>query len=452
MSARRLRHVIDTRPGSPALAADTALRELVAVREIVHAFLTADRPEEVFQYALERVSPLVGASFASIYLVDENDDAMRLVAACNWPERFRPFLGHMRVRLGLGPSGEAASERRIIQVPDVFADDSVADWREVASEIGFRALVAIPLQTHGRVLGTVTFYFAEPGVANAEESGLLKIVADQLAATAEKSRLIDDLRRANAALVDSNEELERQYAAALEARRLKDEFLSNMSHELRTPLTAVLGYTYLLQEGMSGPLTEEQRHTLTQVTTSSERLLVLIEDLLELTSLKRGELRVSVEAFDPREAMREAITITRGRMAAVALRVEFPEGEVRWIRSDRRKVVKILSNLLSNAYKFTAQGEVCTTVEGRNDVVRFGVTDTGIGIAPEVQQVVFDEFRQADGSSTRPYGGSGLGLALSRQLARLLGGDIQLRSSSSEGSSFVLELPLEYNPDLRLEP
>jgi Signal transduction histidine kinase len=328
----------------------------------------------------------------------------------------------------------------------------VADWREVASEIGFRALVAIPLQTHGRVLGTVTFYFAEPGVANAEESGLLKIVADQLAATAEKSRLIDDLRRANAALVDSNEELERQYAAALEARRLKDEFLSNMSHELRTPLTAVLGYTYLLQEGMSGPLTEEQRHTLTQVTTSSERLLVLIEDLLELTSLKRGELRVSVEAFDPREAMREAITITRGRMAAVALRVEFPEGEVRWIRSDRRKVVKILSNLLSNAYKFTAQGEVCTTVEGRNDVVRFGVTDTGIGIAPEVQQVVFDEFRQADGSSTRPYGGSGLGLALSRQLARLLGGDIQLRSSSSEGSSFVLELPLEYNPDLRLEP
>ena len=455
----RFSNVIETRQESPppppaadAPAADGAMRELVAVREIAHAFLTADRPEEVFQYALERVSPLVGASFASIYLADENDDAMRLVAACNWPERFRPFLGQMRVRLGAGPSGEAASERRIVQVPDVFADDSVADWQEVASELGFRALVAIPLKTHGLVLGTVTFYFEEAGGVTAEEGGLLQIVADQLAATAEKARLIDDLRRANAALLESNEELERQYVAALEARRLKDEFLANMSHELRTPLTAVLGYTYLLQEGMSGPLTPEQRTTLSQVTSSSERLLVLIEDLLELTTLKRGELHVSVEAFDPREAMREALAITRGRPAAVALRVDFPDGEIRWIRSDRRKVVKILSNLLSNAYKFTSQGEVSVSVESHNDIARFGVSDTGIGIAPDVQQVVFEEFRQVDGSTTRPYGGSGLGLALSRQLARLLGGDIELRSSSSEGSSFVLELPLEYNPDLRQEP
>ena len=447
----RLSGVIETSQESPLPTADSAMRELVAVREIAHAFLTADRPEEVFQYALERVSPLVGATFASIYLVDDNDEAMRLVAACNWPERFRPFLGQMRVRLGAGPSGEAVSERRIIQVPDVFADDSVADWREVASELGFRALVAIPLQTHGMVLGALTFYFAEAGGANAEEGGLLQIVADQLAATAEKARLIDDLRRANAALLESNEELERQYVAALEARRLKDEFLANMSHELRTPLTAVLGYTYLLQEGMSGPLTTEQRTTLSQVTSSSERLLVLIEDLLELTTLKRGELHVSVEAFDPRETMREALAVTRGRPAAVALRVDFPDGEIRWLRSDRKKVVKILSNLLSNAYKFTAQGEVSVSVESHNDSARFVVSDTGIGIAPELQQLVFEEFRQVDGSSTRQYGGSGLGLALSRQLARLLGGDIELRSSSSEGSSFVLELPLEYNPDLRRE-
>jgi signal transduction histidine kinase len=159
-----------------------------------------------------------------------------------------------------------------------------------------------------------------------------------------------------------------------------------------------------------------------------------------------------VEAFDPRDAMREALAVTRGRPAAVALRVDFPDGEVHWLRSDRKKVVKILSNLLSNAFKFTAQGEVSVSVESYNGSARFTVTDTGIGIAPELQQLVFEEFRQVDGSSTRQYGGSGLGLALSRQLARLLGGDIDLRSSTSEGSSFVLELPLEYNPDLRREP
>lgn len=441
--------MIDTQVRISGTPPDSAIRELVAVREIAHAFLTADRPEEVFQFALERVSPLVGATFASVYLVVGTDDAMRLAAAYNWPERFRPFLGDMRVRLGRGPSGEAASERRAIHVPDVFADESLADWREVASELGFRALVALPLQTGSGVLGALTFYFAEAGGPDDVDNGLLRMVADQLAATAEKARLIDELRRANGALLEANAELERQVCAALEARRLKDEFLANMSHELRTPLTAVLGYAYLLQEGLSGPLTDEQRGTLSQVTGASERLLVLIEDLLELTALKRGELRVSVEEFDPRKALDEAIATTRGRPAGVALTVEAPEGGVPWMWSDRRKVVKILANLLSNAFKFTSQGEVHASLTVRNEMAYYCVRDTGIGIAPEAHEIVFEEFRQGDGSTTRRYGGSGLGLALSRQLARLLGGDIVVQSAANQGSSFVVELPLEYTPDLR---
>jgi signal transduction histidine kinase len=441
--------VIDTQVRIPGTPPDSAIRELVAVREIAHAFLTADRPEEVFQFALERVSPLVGATFASVYLVVGTDDVMGLAAAYNWPERFRPFLGDMRVRLGRGPSGEAASERRTIQVPDVFADESLADWREVASELGFRALVALPLQTGSGVLGTLTFYFAEAGGLDDEDNGLLRMVADQLAATAEKARLIEELRRANGALLEANAELERQVCAALEARRLKDEFLANMSHELRTPLTAVLGYAYLLQEGLSGPLTDEQRGTLSQVTGASERLLVLIEDLLELTALKRGELRVNVEEFDPRKALEEAIATTRGRPIGVALTADLPEHAVPSMWSDRRKVVKILANLLSNAYKFTSQGEVHASLAVRNEMAYYCVRDTGIGIAPEAHEIVFEEFRQGDGSTTRRYGGSGLGLALSRQLARLLGGDIVVQSAANQGSSFVVELPLEYTPDLQ---
>ena len=106
---------------------DPAVRELMAVREIVHAFLTADRPSDVFQFALDRVSPLVGASFACVYLVDGASELMRLAAVHNWPTQYAPFLGEMRVRLGFGPSGEAASERRTIEVPDVFADPSLED-------------------------------------------------------------------------------------------------------------------------------------------------------------------------------------------------------------------------------------------------------------------------------------------------------------------------------------
>ena len=418
------------------------MRELIAIREIVHAFLTADQPEEVFQFALDRVSPLVGASFACVYLIDGASELMRLAAVHNWPERFTPFLGEMRVRLGFGPSGEAAAERRVIEVPDVTSDASLEDWAEVANELGFRAIVALPLQTGEGVLGAVAFYFERAGVISAETRSLLRMVADQMAATAQKARLIDDLRRANAALLESNAELERQYAALLDARRVKDEFLANISHELRTPLTAVMGYLSLIEEGLAGPVTHGQRLHLAQVKTSSHHLLDLIGDLLELTTLKRGGLEVATSAFDMREPLHEAVSATRGRADGVALRVSEPESAVMMV-SDQRMIAKLLVALLSNAYKFTATGEVRLSVATRNGHVVYRVSDTGIGIPESMQAQVFEEFRQVDGSNTRRYGGSGLGLSLAQRLAHLLGGEIYLESVPGEGSTFRVELPLE---------
>ena len=441
-----------TRTPTPIVTGDAAVRELMAVREIVHAFLTADHPEEVFRFALERVSPLIGATFASVYLIDGASELMRLAAAYNWPERFRPFLGEMRVRLGFGPSGEAASERRTIQVPDVFADPALEDWQEVASELGFKALVALPLQSGNRVLGTVTFYFAHAGGFTAETRSLLRIVADQMAATAEKAALIEDLRRANAALVESNAELERQYVAVLEARRVKDEFLSNISHELRTPLTAVMGYLSLMQDGLAGPLTPDQLSTLSQVKGASERLLDLIENLLELTMLRLGGPGLELEEFDPRDPLRAAVAATTGKPEEVALRVDEPAIFLPPMRSDRKKITRVLVALLSNAYKFTQRGEVAVAVEVSNGRVRYRVQDSGIGIAPEAQQLVFEEFRQVDGSMTRRYGGSGLGLALAQRLARTLGGEIELSSVPGEGATFTVELPLEVDATLHSAP
>jgi signal transduction histidine kinase len=428
---------------------DSGLRELIAIREIVHAFLTADRPEEVFQFALDRVSPLVGASFACVYVIDGASELMRLAAVHNWPERFAPFLGEMRVRLGFGPSGEAAAERRVIEVPDVMADPSLEDWAEVAHELGFRAIVALPLQTGDGVLGAVAFYFEEAGAISTETRSLLRMVADQMAATAQKARLIEDLRRANAALTESNAELERQYVALLEARRVKDEFLANISHELRTPLTAVMGYLALMEEGLAGPVTDEQRKTLAQVKTSSQHLLDLIGDLLELTTLKRGGLEIKPATFDVRDPLHDALATTRGRSDSVALRVREPEQPV-FMVSDRRKISKMLVALLSNAYKFTTSGEIRLSVSVIDDRVIYRVEDTGIGIPGEMHQQVFDEFRQVDGSTTRKYGGSGLGLSLARRLARVLGGEIYVDSAPGHGSTFRVELPLEYREPERL--
>jgi signal transduction histidine kinase len=426
----------------PPDSADLGLRELMAVREIAHAFLTAERPEDVYQLALDRVSPLVGATFACVYLIDEGSELMRLAAVHNWPERYARFLGQMRVRLGFGPSGEAASERRTIEVLDLFADPTLEDWQEVATELGFRSFAALPLQTTAAVHGTVTFYFASSKSVSAGTRQLMRMVADQMAATAEKARMIEDLRKANAALTVSNAKLERQYAEIVEARRVKDEFLSNVTHELRTPLTAVMGYISLMQEGLAGPMTDEQQQTLGQVKDSSEHLLTLINDLLEITALKRGAVESTISDVDPRDPLRDALAAARGKRDTVALEIDEPH-IVPLMKTDRRTIAKALKALIENAFKFTREGSVRVSVEVTAEHVVYSIEDTGVGIPEEARTVVFDEFRQADGSFTRQFGGSGLGLSLARRLARLVNGDVTLASSSSAGSTFKLDVPVK---------
>lgn len=424
------------------LPTDLTQQELMAVREIAHAFLTAERAEDVYQLALERVTPLAGAAFACVYLTDGGSDLMRLAASYNWPERWRPWLGQMVVRVGRGPSGEAASERRAVEVPDVFADDRLEDWQEVARELGFSAIAALPLATREATHGAVTFYFAEAGPFTDARRSMLRTVADQMAATAEKAALIAELRRTNDALLAANEELERRNKALIEARRARDEFLTTISHELRTPLTAMIGYVALLEEGVNGPLTDDQRRDLAQVKRASDRLLVLVDDLLELATLKRGEVLPQRETLDPRALLLEAVDALPTPPAGVSLVTDLPDGELQSVTADRRRVVRVLSALLGNAMKFTDEGEVRASVRVEDHRVVYEISDTGIGIPAAMHEAVFEEFRQVDGTVTRRHGGAGLGLALARRLARLLGGDVTLAESSAAGSRFLFTLPL----------
>lgn len=417
-------------------------RELVAVREIAHAFLTADRPEEVYQLALERVTPLAGAEFASVYLVDRGSDVLRHVAAYNWPERWRPWLGQMVVRVGRGPTGESASECRIVEIPNVFAVEQLEEWQEIARELGFAAIVALPLVTPLATLGAITFYFTNAGPLSDERRALLRAVADQMAATAEKSALITELRQANDALSSANSELERRNTALMEARRARDDFLTTISHELRTPLTAVIGYVALLEEGINGPLTEEQLQDLLQVRRASDRLLALVDDLLELATLKRGEVMPLRETVDPRLLLRQAVDSLPATRGEISLVVNAPDGEMAPVHADVRRATRILVALIGNALKFTDSGEVRTSVRVEGSTVVYDISDTGIGIPESLHEAVFDEFQQADGTVTRRHGGAGLGLALSRRLARLLGGDVRIVESTAEGTCFRFTLPL----------
>jgi signal transduction histidine kinase len=435
-----------------------AVRELRAAAEIARAFLRSESPGEVYRLALERVAPLVGAAFGCIYQREEGD-VLRLLAAWNWPRAYGGFLDEMRVRVGNGPTGTAVAENRPVEVFDVFADPGLSDWWDAARELGFASSVSLPIEVDGGPEGAVTFYFRGTERLGDADRSLLRIVGDQLSAMVQKAHLIDDLRQANARLHEQNVELEARYREAEEARRLKSEFLANMSHELRTPLTAILGYTYLLHEGAEGPLSETQVAAVDKIEGAASTLLGLVEDLLSLTRLQLGTLRIEPETCDAVALARAAMSNLPPPAAGVEVHVRAPDAAVP-VRTDGPQVVRILRNLVSNAYKFTPTGAVTVRVrvssgspwtaeaqaggDARHAIV-WEVEDTGIGIAEEDLERIFDEFRQVDGSATRRYGGTGMGLALSRQLARRLGGDIAVRSAPGSGSTFALSLPAGFD-------
>jgi signal transduction histidine kinase len=217
-----------------------------------------------------------------------------------------------------------------------------------------------------------------------------------------------------------------------------------MSHELRTPMNAIIGYAHLLLDGLSGPLRPSQADDVRQIADGADRLLGLIDDVLDLSRIEAGRLDLTAEPVD----LTAVVAEVTAQMAPLASRkgldvVVDPAPGLPAVRADPLRVRQILLNLVGNAVKFTEAGSVRVTSRATEDGVEVAVTDTGIGIAPEVLPHVFDEFRQADTGTTRRYGGSGLGLAISRRLAELHGGTIAAESTPGVGSAFTLRLPVD---------
>jgi len=250
-----------------------------------------------------------------------------------------------------------------------------------------------------------------------------------------------DLERAQRALTVHSDELVR-------ANQVKSEFLANMSHELRTPLNSALILSKILADNSSGNLTEEQVQFAETIYGANTDLLTLINDILDLSKIEAGKFNVNVEKISLR-AMIEQLKRTFEPLAAqkgLRLETSLEDGNDDIIVSDHQRLQQVLKNLVSNAVKFTERGtvrlavDVLQSAEG-TQLVRFDVIDSGVGIAPEHRDVIFEAFRQADGSTHRKYGGTGLGLSISRELARLLGGDVTLLSEPGQGSTFTLTVP-----------
>jgi two-component system, sensor histidine kinase and response regulator len=252
------------------------------------------------------------------------------------------------------------------------------------------------------------------------------------------------------------EDLARARDAALQSARAKSEFLANMSHEIRTPLNGVLGTAGLL---LGTPLTPEQREYAEMIKKSGEALLSIVNDVLDLARIEAGKLTIEWVDFHLDDLIDHVTEDYAARAAAKRLKFRtFVVPDVlRTLRGDHNRIRQVLLNLVGNAVKFTDRGEIVVTVmqpELRESRVtlRFLVTDTGIGIDPEVQKRLFTPFTQADGTTTRKYGGSGLGLAVSKQLAEAMGGEIGVISVPGEGSTFWFELPLQVQPESSATP
>jgi len=250
-------------------------------------------------------------------------------------------------------------------------------------------------------------------------------------------------------VLERTAELAEAKARAEAADRVKSAFLATMSHELRTPMNSILGFSGILEEGLAGPMNPEQTRQIGMVRCSARHLLDLINDVLDISKIEAGELRVTPSTFSMPELLERALATIRplADRKGLTLRVELA-GDLGEVTSDPRRVEQILINLLGNAVKFTEKGGVTLLagVEGGSQV-RLAVRDTGIGIAPQDLQELFQPFRQVDSRISRQHEGTGLGLAICRRLAHLLGGEVLAESEAGKGSTFTLVLPLKGGPD-----
>ncbi|MGV0025578.1 CHASE domain-containing protein [Phormidesmis priestleyi] len=331
------------------------------------------------------------------------------------------------IDLGESICGTAASERRSIVIENV--QQSSDPKTEIIRLLGLTAYACYPLLSRGHLLGTFAFGTRNRPRFRRDELALMQVMCDQVAAALERSRMLTDLQRQTEELTQAN--------------RMKDEFLSVLSHELRTPLNSMMGWTKLLRTRKMDEKTAAR--ALETLDRNTHSLAQLIEDILDISRVVTGKLLLNPIELDLISVIGVAIQTMQPAADAkeICIQTEF-EAERVFILADANRLQQILWNLLSNAIKFTPNGgQVTIGLKRLENQIQIRVSDTGRGIGAEFLPHVFDRFRQADSSTTRAYGGLGLGLAIVRHLVELHGGTIQAESpGEGQGATFTLILPL----------
>ncbi|MGE0546273.1 MAG: response regulator [Kofleriaceae bacterium] len=446
------------------------------------------RLEALGEKALDVIVPNLGAQVAAVY-VSEPAGLRRIAAYAMDSDE------NLHLNAGQGLAGQAAIERRVIHLTDV-----PNSYLKISSATGSgqpREVAIVPAVVDGKVQAVIELGFLRhvDGAALGALERMSDIIASAVRASRDRTQLeelleetqrqAEELQSQQEELRVTNEELEQQTRAlqisqtqlenqqseleqinaqleeqtsSLERQRddlarasselqraneYKSQFLANMSHELRTPLNSSLILAKLLASNREGNLSTEQISFANTIYSAGNDLLTLINDILDLSKIEAGMLDVRPEPVVLARTV-DDLRNTFGEMAAekqLTLELELASDAPESIETDPTRMHQILRNLVSNAIKFTEDGGVTIEISTHGDMIKFAVRDTGIGIAPDQHELVFEAFRQADGATTRKFGGTGLGLTISRDLARLLGGDLVLESTPGRGSTFTLTLP-----------
>jgi signal transduction histidine kinase/HAMP domain-containing protein len=330
----------------------------------------------------------------------------------------------------------AGEGRRALLVDDV--DPAMPLATDEAGPIA--ALIYVPLRYRDRLQGVAMLSL--PDAPAPDQLDFVEHAGSQLAIAVSNTRAYSNVEHLARQLEQRNVALLQQRDQLQEVSRLKSEFLAGVSHELRTPLNAIIGYTELIAEGIYGPVNDDQVQSLSGIAESATNLLELINQILDLSKVEAGRMVVRESEVELRQLAREVhdSTASLAKDRPYELKLVLPKEPLQLV-TDSAKVRQVLVNLVSNAIKFTERGSVSLHLEPRGDGAVIEVRDTGIGIREEDQRMIFDEFRQVDGSTTRRHSGTGLGLAISKKLATLLGAEISVSSEVGVGSTFTLSLP-----------
>jgi signal transduction histidine kinase len=403
--------------------------ELTALGEVSRALSSTLDLDRVLQTIVTRASQLAGANACSVFEYDEVSEVFHLRATNNLDDEVVALARQTPTRRGEGVQGRLVVTRAPVQVPDIAMEDAYhGPLRDILLRTGTRAVLAVPMLREQQLIGGLTVNKKTPGEFSPEVIELLTTFATQSA-----------LAIQNAGLFREIEQKSRELEAA---SRHKSEFLANMSHELRTPLNAIIGFSEVLSERMFGELNEKQDEYLKDIHASGQHLLSLINDILDLSKIEAGRMELELGDFDLPTAIDNALILVRERAARrnVALHTAVDE-RLGHVRGDERKIRQVLLNLLSNAIKFTPEGgRIAVDAKPANGCIEVSVTDTGVGIAPEDQEAVFEEFKQV-GTAEKKVEGTGLGLALSRKFIELHGGKIWVKSQVGQGSTFTFTVP-----------